>query len=83
MVVFLKVIQTQMWSNEVPRPWSNLRSIANLSLKDDSKKRAEENASTIERLIEEDTPTIGTLIVTEPHLWSRFRIVYSFEYNNK
>ncbi|XP_002164264.2 uncharacterized protein LOC100199160 isoform X1 [Hydra vulgaris] len=77
------MIQTQMWSNEVPKPWSNLRSITNQSLKEDSKKRLEETASTIERLIEEDTPTIGTLLVTEPHLWSRFRIVYSFEYNNK
>lgn len=31
----------------------------------------------------EDTPTLCSLVINEPHVWSRLKIIYSFEYNGK
>ena len=80
----------KLWSKEIPKPWHSLADISNsnlltrkLSISSSSDNSVTSFISHPEPAPDEDTPTTANLMITEPHLWSRLKILYSFEYKEK
>ena len=73
------MIQMNLWTNEKPRPMECIADITQLS----SKPRHIMPLLHHEPPINEDTPTAASLMISEPHVWSRLKIIYSFEYSGK
>lgn len=75
------------WSSDIPKPWNSLSDISKVKTESDKGRTtpSEEDppsptSSPNERQIDEDTPTLGCILNSEPHIWSRLKIIYSFEY---
>lgn len=81
------MIQMALWSSDSPAPW---KSISDVSAVTDDTLSSPSKSSVLtssflnyELPMNEDTPTLCSLVINEPHVWSRLKIIYSFEYNGK
>lgn len=72
----LSLSQMKCWSLDTPQPWNSLSDVASTS----STASNEGSKTAMGRQLDEDTPTLGLILNSEPHIWSRLKIIYSFEY---
>ena len=84
------------WSSDIPSPWNSLSDVTAsppmtttaMTTDDDDQMvtshsqqhTTHQYTNTMDRNINEDTPTMCCLLNSEPHIWSRLKIIYSFEY---
>ena len=91
--------QITLWSHQVPKPWKSTSDIAATSPGLFQNNIVDVKSPTIggrplmsstmattydnDRNLDEDTPTVTGVMIAEPPVWSRLKIIYSFEYNGK
>lgn len=74
------MLQSSLWSHDSPKPWESIHSISQLEKADEEEQMV---VAHVDKNMDEDTPTGASIMITEPHVWSRLKIIYSFEYNGK
>ena len=77
-----QVSQIGLWTSDSPRPGLSLHDIC-IAEKENQNENFLRTFYHHEKNMDEDTPTVASLLNTEPHVWSRLKIIYSFEYSGK
>lgn len=86
--------QVTLWPHQAPKPWKTTWDVAHQERNDTESQPTDERhfqmsptSSLVtfqnERNFYEDTPTVTSVMIAEPPVWSRLKIIYSFEYNMK